>query len=191
MNKQTMSHLTYALSEFYKNAEDTKKIIIRAALVASTADAVASMIPGVALASTIIGCFGAVWIMYGHLCSTLGIKLSESTLKLLGKAVLSNIAANLSGLLLATIVGTFIPGVSVVSSAVITFVTVYIAGIIFLQLIYNMARKTKDTQSFNDISEEEMKNYVENAEISKDAVKEAKQAYKNAKNDPSYKDDNT
>lgn len=173
--------IIHGLKPYYDNAEETQKIIIRAGLVAAGADATASLIPGIALPATVIGCFGAVWVMYAHLCSTLGIKIKENTLKLLGRAVLSNIAANLGGALLGAVVGAFIPGVSVAASAIISFITVYIAGLIFLQMVLNMAQKSSDPYTFSDISEEEMKDFVSKQKINKEDVKAAKEAYKQNK----------
>ena len=78
--------LTLKLSEHYSNAEDTEKIVIKCALTATAADAIGGAIPGLAVPATIIGCFGAVWVMYGKLCSTLGISLKKNVLKLLARA---------------------------------------------------------------------------------------------------------
>ena len=185
MKKHYLRLLIIALAMYYNNAEKVEKIIINAAMVAAGSDAVASAIPGLSIPATIIGCLAAVWIMYGSICKELGIKLSEGTLKLIGKAALANIAGNLAGMLaemLALVILSFIPGASVIASAVVTFISVYIAGKIFLALILKMAEKSKDKVSFSDIPDSEMKNFARTAAVSKEDVAEAKAAHESAGN---------
>lgn len=169
--------LMYALKAYYFNAEDTEKVIINCALIAAGADAVGGIIPGLAIPATIASCFGAVWVMYGKLCGTLGISLRENVLKLLAKAALANIAANLGGAFIAMFAGMFIPGASIFVSAAVAFVTVYLAGIVFLALILKMAEKSSDPYTFSDISEDDMKESVSNTKLSKEDLKAAKDAY--------------
>lgn len=118
---------------------------MKCALTATAADAVGGAIPGLAIPATIIGCFGVVWVMYGKRCSTLGISLKENALKLLARAALSNILANLSGAILTLVAGMFIPGGSILASALVSFITVYLAGLIFLRTILSLAEKSSDS----------------------------------------------
>ena len=183
-----MSHLpiketAYALKSYYSEAEETEKIIIDCALVAAGADAVGSVIPGLAIPATIVTCFGAVWVMYGKLCDKLGISLKENVLKLLAKAVLANIAANLGGAIATLLAGMLIPGASIVASAVVAFLTVYLAGLVFLQLILKLAKQSNDPYSFNDISKSEMKKSLKETKVGVEDLEVAKQAYKAYKGD--------
>ncbi len=171
--KETM----YALKSYYVDAEEAEKIIISCALVAAGVDAVGGAIPGLAFPATIISCFGAVWVMYGQLCNKLGISLKENVLKILARAALANIVGNLGAAIAALITGLFIPGASILASAVITFVTIYLAGYIFLQLILKMARRSKDPYTFSDISTSEMKKMTKEAKVSKEDLAAAKKAY--------------
>lgn len=118
MQAYMIRELTYGLRDYYNHADEAERIIMNAALTSAAADAVGGLIPGLALPATILSCFGAVWIMYGALCKTLGISLKENVLKLLAKAALANITANLGGALAAMFAGMFIPGASVLVSAV-------------------------------------------------------------------------
>ncbi len=177
MNNLPIRQLIPVLSKYYANAEETEKIIINCALVAAGADTVVSIIPGLAVPATIVSCFGAVWAMYGTLCRKLGISLKTNVLKLLARAALANIAANLWGAILALIAGMFFPGASVAASAVITFITLYIAGYIFLQTILTLAEKSSDPHTFSDISEGEMERTAKATKVSKDDLKAAKSAY--------------
>ena len=180
MSLGSIHALTHGLAHHYEHAEDTTKIIIGAALVAAGSDAVASLVPILSLPATIIGCLAAVWIMYSKICKKLGIRLSEHTLKLIGKAALANIAGNLIGLILALL----LPGGSVIASAAVTFVSVFIAGKIFLALILKMAEKSKDKVSFSDIPDSEMKNFARSAEVSREDIDEAKGSHEEASRNP-------
>lgn len=165
------------MKQYYQNAEKTEKIIIDCALVAAGADAVGGMIPGLAIIATITSCFGAVWVMYGKLCKTLGISLKENVLKLLARAALANIAANLGASLIAMFAGMFIPGASMLVSAAVAFIAVYLAGIVFLALILKLAEKSSDPYTFSDISEKDMKDTVSGTKLTKDDLNAAKDAF--------------
>ncbi len=172
-----MKAIIYELSKHYANAHGTEKIIVNCALAAAGADAVGGIFPGLAVPATIASCFGAIWVMYGKLCSELGISLKENVLKLLARAALANIAANLGGALLVGVAGMFVPAASVVASAAICFATVYLAGIVFLSMISKMAEKSSDPHMFSDISSEEMEQTVNDIKLSKKDLKEAKGVY--------------
>ena len=176
-----MKGLVYGLKEYYDSAEQTEKIIIDSALVAAAADAVGGIIPGVAIPATIVACFGTVWVMYGRLCDTLGVSLKENVLKLLAKAALANISANLGAVLISSFIGMFIPGASILVSAAVAFVTVYLAGLIFLQMILKLAERSADPHTFSDISADSMEQTVKGVKLTKDDVIAAKAAYKRNK----------
>lgn len=95
MSYMPIQETAYALKEYYASAEETEKVILNAALVAAGADAVGGAIPGVSIPITIITCTGAVWVMYGALCKTLGISMKKNVLKL---AKQSNNPYDLSGI---------------------------------------------------------------------------------------------
>ena len=103
--------------------------------------------------------------------------MKENVLKLLAKAAIANIAANLGGALIAMFAGMFIPGAAIFVSAAVSFITVYLAGIVFLELILKMAEKSLDLHTFSDISEADMKKTVSETKLSKDDLKEARNAY--------------
>ena len=95
--------IMYALKAYYSNAENTEKIILNCALVAASADLVGGAIPGLAIPAVITSCFGAIWVMYGKLCKELGISLKDNTLKILARAAITNIAMNLTGVILGAL----------------------------------------------------------------------------------------
>ena len=167
----------YALRSYYADAEETEKIIIDCALVAAGADAVGSIIPGLSIPATIITCFGAVWVMYGKLCDKLGISLKKNMLKLLARAALANITANLGGAILGLLAGMMIPGGSILASAAVAFLTIYLAGLVFLQLVLKLAKQSNDPYSFSDISASEMQKALKETKVGIEDLEAARQAY--------------
>ncbi len=182
MSNLRIKEIMRGLKNYYANAEETEKIIVDCALVAAAADATVSFFPVLAVPATIVSCFGAVWAMYGALCGKLGISLRTNVLKLLARAALANIAANLSGVILGLIAGMLFPGASVAASAVVTFIAIYIAGCIFLQTILTLAEKSSDPHTFSDISEGEMERTVKETEVSREDLNAARAAYDSSNN---------
>lgn len=177
MSSYMTKEIIIALKDYYIRANETERIILNFALTAAAADAVGGVIPGLAIPAIIISCFGTVWVMYADLCSTLGISLKKNVLKLLARAVLANIIANLGGVLIAMFAGMFIPGASILASAAVSFIAVYLAGIVFLRLILKMAQKSRDPYAFSDISASEMKEAARNITVTKEDLKAAKAVY--------------
>ena len=161
----------------YNNAEETEKNIITCAFTAATADDLGGAIPGLAVVTTIISCVGAVWVMYGKLCSCLWIKMRDNTLKLLARAALANIAGNLASVLLSMAATLLIPGGSIAASAIITFLVVYLAGLAFLQMVLNLAEKSNDPYAFSDISDGEMKRKMKETKFTAEDLEAAKQSF--------------
>lgn len=177
MSSYMTKEIAVALKYYYSRADETERIILSSALAAAAADAVGGIIPGLAIPAIIISCFGAVWAMYAALCSTLGISLKENVLRLLARAVLANIIANLGGVLAVMVAGMLIPGASVLASAAVSFIAVYLAGIVFLRLILKMAQKSSDPYTFSDISASEMKAEARSIAVTKEDLEAAKAAY--------------
>lgn len=165
------------LKEHYDNAEKVERIVISCALVSAGADGVASIIPGLAIPATIVSCFGAVWTMYASICKELNISIKENVLKLLARAALANIAANLGAALALSVAGMLIPGAAIITSAVVCFASVYLAGVIFINMLGKLARKSRDPHSFSDITEEEMQSAVKSVKVDKKDLEAAKRVF--------------
>ena len=168
-----MKDAAYLLKAYYANAEETEKIILSCALTAAGADAVGGLIPGLAVPMIVVSCMGAVWAMYGSICAKLNISIKGNVLKILARAALANIVANLGGFLAAYLVATFIPGAGVAASALLTFATVYLAGYIFLQMLLKLAQKSRDPHTFRDIDERDMKDTIKSVKVDQNVAKEA------------------
>ncbi len=161
---------TKELKNYYAAAEEAKEIIFKCAAVAAGSVAVGSTIPVLAIPSIIVGSFGAIWVMYGKVSQALGISLKENALKLLARAALSNISTNMLSLLVASC----IPGLGVITGAILTFASVYLAGMMFMELILGMAKRNV---CFEDLDVNEMKNEMKNIKVTADDLAEAKSAY--------------
>ena len=181
MKSYQMKIIVDGLKRYYDHAEEAEQMIINYALLAGGANAVGGMVPGLAIPATIMACFVAVWGMYADLCKTLGISIKENVLKLLARAALANITANLGGVLIASFAGMFVPGASIIVSSIVAFVSVYLAGFIFLQLILKMAEKSKDKYSFSDISTKDMKDTIKKTKLDKEDLNAARYVYEQNK----------
>lgn len=165
------------LKQYYGNADEARDIIENCALTAAAADAVGSILPVLAIPSLIVSCVGAVWVMYAQVCKSLNIRIKENALKLLGRVALSNIAANAVGYLGATLLGSMIPGASILVSAVVTYVAIYLAGMLFLAMLSGMAATAKDPHDFTEMSEEQMAKIIRASKVTAADVKAARTAY--------------
>lgn len=173
MSNYYLKDAAYLLKAYYANAEEAEKIILSCALAAAGADAVGGLFPGLAVPMLVVSCMGAVWAMYGSICAKLNITIKGNVLKILARAALSNIIANLGGFLAAYLVATFVPVAGAAASAMLTFATVYLAGYIFLQMLLKLAQKSSDPYTFSDIDESCMKDTIKSVKVDQNVATEA------------------
>ena len=147
------------------------------ALTAAAAAAVGGIIPVLAIPAAIVSCVGAVWAMYIQLCKCLEIPIGDNLLKVLASAALSNIAVNLASVFIAELVGTLIPGVGIAANAIITFACIYLAGLMFMQMLLAFARKGKVGSDLGGISKAELKDEIRSQTPTAEDVKFVKKAY--------------
>ena len=170
--------VTSALKVYYSNANEAERIIMDCGMVAAGAAAVGGIIPILEIPAMIISCVGAVWTMYVQLCKVLGIKIGDNLLKVLASAALSNIATNLIGIFAIELVACFVPGLGMAAGALITFACIYLAGIMFMNMILAFAKKGVSSNEFSSLSEGDLKNILNSQTPSKDDVKQAKKIFK-------------
>ena len=183
-----------ALKEYIEDAEGLERIIINHSLAAAAAAVAAGWIPGAGGVIATGIAMGFTISMYVRICNYSKITLKKNALKAIASVVVAEIAAYLAVIIAAEVILTFIPVVGnlggAVIAAVLNFAMVYIAGLLFLKMIVSVFKANKD---INSMSEEELKEYIK-AQATKDniktAYKEAKEAYKQNKDDDSYKSDN-
>ena len=160
------------------NVYEAKKVIFKFAAVSAGVAFVGGCFPVLSIPATIIACFGTVWVMYSQICGKLGISFKGNALNIIARAAIANVAANLIGVFTAMAADMLIPEAAAFVSAVVSFMTVILAGLVFLELIGKMVVKNPDIHSFSDISEKEMNNTVKNTKISEENLNAAKIAYK-------------
>lgn len=152
-----MKEILYALKIYYHDADEAEKIIMSCALAAAGASAVGGLIPILEIPALIVSCVGAVWTMYIKVCKCLDIKISDNILKVLASAALSNIATNLVSVFAVELLLTFVPGISSIAGAIVTFACVYLAGLMFMQMLLTMAKNGKSGDTLVNVSEKDFK----------------------------------
>ena len=150
-------------------------------MVAAGAAGVGGMIPVFSIPSMIVSCVGAVWAMYIKICNCLEIKLSENLLKILASAALSNIAVNLVSAFAAELLFSFVPGTSIATSALITFCSVYLAGVMFVKMILAFAKQGKTGKALESVSQATFESVLKDQTMTKSDVKKAKGEYNKEK----------
>lgn len=156
--------------------EQAKSIIDKCAVCAAGASLVGSTIPVLGIPAILFGSVGVIWAMYAKICKALGISIRQKTLHLLSRAVITNISMNALGLLASCL----IPGAGVVTSAALTFVTVYLAGSMFLEMVLGMMKKNL---SIEELSDEELKAEMSSVKIRKADILETRELYTKKNND--------
>lgn len=177
----SLNALLAGLKAYYKQAEDVEKIILNCAMVAAGAAGVGGVIPVFSIPSMIVSCVGAVWAMYIKICNCLEIKLSENLLRILASAALSNIAVNLVSAFAAELIFSFVPGASIATSALITFCSVYLAGVMFVKMILAFAKQGKTGKTLESVSQSTFEAVLKDQTMTKSDVKKAKGEYNKEK----------
>lgn len=173
-----LREVVYGLKFYYSQASEAEKIVVNAATVAAGASAVGGAIPFLELPAMIISCAGAVWAMYIRICNCLNIPIGKNILKVLASAALSNIAANLASLFAVELITCMIPGIGSAAGAAATFACVYLAGIMFLNMILALAKKGVTAEDLGAVSEKDFKSVLADQTPTRENVKEAKKAFK-------------
>ena len=157
--------LIAALYEYYDSGDyvvpfqskDIADCVVAHSAAAGVSALAAGVLPGAGGAIAVAAGTGAVWTMYIRMTKMIGAKLGENTLKFIASAVVSNLAMNAASMLALS----FIPGVGAVACGVIQFVTVYAAGLIFLNLLTRLFKVNR--MDVDEMSDEERKAYIKNA----------------------------
>lgn len=170
--------------------ESIKETINNFAIASAVAGLTAVVVPGVASVVAMLTQTGFVWATYVQINKTLGISMSEHTVKFLGSAIMTNIATN-AGFTLAAYASAaviaFIPlfgqAVAAATIAALGYMMVYVAAVIYLMLIsklmqYDGTLEVKENDDTKHIIEELIKqNNI------KEIIKEGRDSYKKAKAD--------
>lgn len=165
------------LSQYYKSADEAVQIILNCALVAAGATAVGGLFPVLALPAMIVSCVGAVWTMYIKICQCLHIPIGENILKVLASAALSNIATNLISVFAVELITAAIPGIGSLAGAAATFGCIYLAGMMFMEMLLAFAKKGTVGNDLGKVSQQTLKTEIKNHTPTKEDVKDARQSF--------------
>lgn len=168
-----------------EHVEKAGTTIQACSIVAAASGLGASLFPGGALVLTGVA-VATVWGMYVKVNSDLGISISENTLKSLASALLSNIITSAGSMLVALVIfGVIglIPGLhflSVPAQAVIAYITVFSAGILYIKLLTKLFK----AQGSADLSGVDVNKAAEDIVQETDMgsmIKDLKESYKQDK----------
>lgn len=166
-----------SLKYYYKGADEAVQTILNCALVAAGSVAVGGMFPVLALPSIIVSSVGAVWAMYIKVAKCLDIPISQNVLKVLASAALSNIATNLVGVFAVELVTAMIPGIGSLAGAAATFGCVYLAGMMFMEMLLAFAKIGKTGDDLGGISKGQLQDELRNHTPSREDVKDAREFF--------------
>ena len=173
-----MNELLRYLKTAYQTVDGAEKIILNCALTAAGASAVGGMIPVLSIPAAIVSCVGAVWAMYIKVSNALGIPFKDHLLKVLASAALSNIAINLAGFLLADIFLSFIPFAGVATNALLTFASVYLAGLMYMNMLAAFAKKNIVGADLAAVTQEDLEAELKQHTPTQEDIRDAKDAFK-------------
>ncbi len=152
---------------------------------AAIAGVAGGWIPGVGGTAAVVISAGFVWSMYSRINGKINLPLSENIIK----SVASGVATNLAGYAISSIalgtVFSFFPVLGNIAASAIAGGTCYAltlaSGFVYLKILTNLFKAGKDPSSMTaDNLKKAAKAVVENEDI-KAVMKEAKDAYKAAK----------
>lgn len=152
---------------------------------AAVAALASGWIPGAGATAAVAISAGFVWTMYGRINVKIDLPLTEHVVKSVASAVATNIAAYAVGSVVFATAFSLLPGLGNVASAAIVGGTCYAltlaSGFVYLKILTNVFKSGKDPSSMTaDTLKKFAKTVTENENI-KAIIKEAKEAFKTAK----------
>ncbi len=175
----------YGLKDYYNSADDIVKTVIDHGIAAASAAALSGCIPGTGGAVAAAVSIGIILKMYISLGKLLGIYFGNGVLKALASAIVADLAGSVTAILAVSAVISFFPGIGTLGAATITGITsfcyVYLAGLIYIQMVGKILKGGKPIENLSEEDLKVMAKQVANDLNMKDAVEEARKAYKNNK----------
>ena len=142
-------------------------------------------IPGVGGAAAVTVSAGFVWAMYGRINSKIDLPLSENVIKSVASGVATNLAAYAAaGIALAT-VSSILPGLGSVGASATAGITCYsltmASGFVYLKILTRIFKAGNDPTTMTAEQLKKTARTVTETENIKEVMKEARKAYKTAK----------
>ncbi|MBQ7653826.1 MAG: hypothetical protein IJS17_02005 [Clostridia bacterium] len=170
-------------------AEQINKNVIGHAAAGAAAGVASGFLPGVGAVISTGVAIGAIWSMYIRIGNLCGIPFKKNLLKSIASAILANVITGIAGTLVFGVVSSFVPGLASAVEAIVNFVAIYAAGIIFIKMLTMLVEK--NGANFDILSEEDLKKAAKEASDNTnitDISKEAKSVFKDMKKDGSLEE---
>lgn len=149
---------------------------------AAAAGVASGWIPGAGAVALATVSIGFIWSMYLRINSKIGLKLSENILKTLASGIATNLVAYFTAAIIGNVVFSFIPFVGSATASVIAggiaYALTLVSGAIYLKILIHIFNTKKDP---NTMSAEDLKNMADTIikeENIEEALKKAKNSYK-------------
>lgn len=173
--------------------ESIKDTVNKFAITAGILGAAADVIPGAGGILAALAQTGFVWALYVKINNTLGISISEHTIKFIGSAILTNIVTNAGYLILAyaaaavmSIIPIFGQAGSAVTHLALGYILIYASAVVYLNFL---THTFKANGSFNidesDKTKQNIKEAIKDSNV-KEIIKEGKNAFKEAKDNGEF-----
>jgi uncharacterized protein (DUF697 family) len=152
---------------------------------AAIAGVAGGWIPGVGGTAAVAVAAGFVWTMYGKINGKINLPLSENIVKSVASGVATNLAGYAIGSIAISTAFSFLPGLGNIGASVIAggvcYALTLASGFVYLKILTNVFKAGNDPTTITaDKIKKVAKDVVENEDI-KAVMKEAKAAYKTAK----------
>lgn len=152
---------------------------------AAVAGVASGWVPGAGGAAATAAAIGFIWGMYARINGKLGVKLSENVVKTLASGVATNLAAYAVAGIVMTTAFSLMPGLGSIPASILAGATTYaltlLSGLVYLKVLTKLFRAGVDPSTASVIDLKNVASEVINEEDIKSAMKEAKTAYKRAK----------
>ena len=169
------------------NAEAAADVIKTCAVGAAIAGVGSGWLPGAGALVATAAWVATIWTMYALINKKLGISIKDNVLKSLASAILTNILSAAGAYMLAMLLGgllSFIPGIgtaaSVAVDAMLGYITVFVSGILYLNLLTMMYEKNGKVDLEGVDLKDLAKSVTESADV-KSIIDEAKASFKEDK----------
>lgn len=176
--------------EYVRTTKGIERIVVTHSLAAAAAAVASGWIPGAGGVIATGIAMGFTLTMYINICKACNFTLHKNILKSIASVAIAEIVAYLAVALVVETVITFFPGLNIgaaVIAGVINFAMVYIAGVLFLKMMANVFKANKKIDSISSNEWEDFMKKEATRENISSVYEEAKNAYKETKDDKTYK----
>lgn len=168
--------------------DEIKTTIHKYAIYSAVAGVMGNVLPGIGAVAAVVAQTTLVWTMYVKINRTLGISMSDNTMKFVGSAMLTNLATNAGALIVAYAASALLSWIpffgqaaAALTEGALGYMVIYIAAALYLKLLTKVMKATGSYQlTKTDETKHQIKDVIKETNM-KDLIREAKESYKTAK----------